>query len=103
MSHATVADPEEEIITEIVRTITDYLHPGRIILFGSRARGKGQRYSDFDIAVERAEMDHRTERRLKEALDDKLGIFIIDLINLDKVDPEFKALILQHSKVVYER
>ncbi len=47
-------------------------------------------------------MDHRTKRRLKKALDDRLGIFTIDLINVDKVDPEFKDIIVQSGVIVYE-
>ena len=59
---------EEKVIDEIVSTITAYLHPKRILLFGSRARGRGKR-----------------------------------LINLDKVDPEFKVLIKEGGRVIYEQ
>jgi predicted nucleotidyltransferase len=103
MSEAVTADVEEKIITEIVNTIIDYLRPKRIFLFGSRVRGKGRRYSDFDVALEGVEMELRTERELKDALDARLGIFMVDLINFDKVSPEFRALILQDGKVIYER
>ena len=80
-----------------------HLNPGKIILFGSRATGKGKEYSDFDIAVEGAEMNLRKERLLKDTLDEKLGIFMLDLINLDKVDHGFKKIILETGTVVYER
>ena len=69
----------EKNITEIVQTITKLVQPERVILFGSRARGVAHRYSDYDIALVGVTMDHRVERRLKEALDDKLGIFTVDL------------------------
>ena len=59
---------EEKVIGVIVSTITAYLHPKRITLFGSRALGRGKR-----------------------------------LINLDKVDPEFKALIKEGGRVIYEQ
>jgi predicted nucleotidyltransferase len=94
---------EEEVIGAIVSTITTYLQPKRILLFGSRARGKGKRYSDFDVALEGVAMTHRRERELKDALDVRLGIFSVDLINLDKVDPEFKALIKEGGRVIYEQ
>jgi hypothetical protein len=59
---------EDKVISEIVSTITAYLHPKQLLLFGSRARGRGKR-----------------------------------LINLDKVDPEFKALIKEGGRVIYEQ
>jgi len=94
---------EEEVIGEIVSIITAYLHPTRILLFGSRARGRGKRHSDFDVALEGVTMTHRRERELKDVLDARLGIFSVDLINLDKVDPEFKVLIKEGGRVIYEQ
>lgn len=90
------------IIDEIVTAVAANLKPARIILFGSRAAGRAWEYSDFDIAVEGVDMDIRKERLLKELLDEKLGIFMVDLINLDRVDDDFKRLILQTGEVLYE-
>lgn len=92
-----------KIIDVIIETIRRYLNPSRIILFGSRAEGGGKRYADFDIAVEGVKMDIRKERLLKDAFDEKLGIFTVDLISLDKVDIEFKKLVLDKGKVIYEQ
>ncbi len=93
---------EQIIINEIIDVIVTYIHPSRVIMFGSRVDGKAREYSDFDIAVEGVEMDLRKERLLKEALDRKMGIFTVDLINLDKADREFKKLISRNGKVIYE-
>jgi predicted nucleotidyltransferase len=92
----------EKNVSRIVRTVTELVRPKRIILFGSRARGAANRYSDYDIALSGADMDHRTERRLREALDERLGIFTVDLIDMDKADPEFRKIILENGIVVYE-
>ncbi|MBI3814677.1 MAG: nucleotidyltransferase domain-containing protein [Nitrospinae bacterium] len=92
---------KDELIHTIVDVVNAYLHPKRIILFGSRVTGKDKEYSDFDIAVEGAEIDIRSERRLKETLDEKLGIFTVDVINLDKVDKDFKVLVLEKGRVIY--
>ena len=94
---------EEKVIAEIVSTITAYLQPKRILLFGSRARGRGKCYSDFDVALEGVAMTYRRERELKDALDARVGIFSVDLVNLDKVDPEFMVLIKEGGKVIYEQ
>jgi len=91
-----------QIIDTIIHIINEHLHPKRIILFGSRASANTIQYSDFDIAVENVEMDIRKERLLKEALDNELGIYTVDLINLNKVDDEFKKLILEKGRVIYD-
>ena len=57
---------EEKVIAEIVSTITAYLHPKRILLFGSRARGRGKCYSDFDVGLEGVTMTYRRGRELKK-------------------------------------
>jgi predicted nucleotidyltransferase len=57
---------EEKVIGVIVSTITAYLHPKRITLFGSQTRGRGKRYSDFDVALEGVAMTHRGKRELKK-------------------------------------
>lgn len=57
---------EEKVIAEIVSAITAYLHPKRILLFGSLALGRGKRYSDFVVALEGVAMTHSGERELKK-------------------------------------
>lgn len=93
---------EQNIIEGIIAVLKERLHPSRIILFGSRARGGAGRYSDFDVAVEGVEMGIRAERMVKEALDERLGIFTVDLINLDTVDQEFRKQVCRNGKVIYE-
>ncbi len=41
-----------ELIDEVVRTIVDALHPKRIVLFGSHARGDAGPDSDLDLLIE---------------------------------------------------
>jgi predicted nucleotidyltransferase len=103
MRSATIIESEQKVLMDIVTLVRDFLNPKRIIIFGSRISGRGREYSDFDIAVEGTEMNIRNERLLKDALDDKLGIITVDLINLDKVDSKFKQLVLQTGRVIYEQ
>ena len=51
---------QQSILELIARTIADRLHPRRVILIGSRARGDARPDSDYDIVVE-FEADARTE------------------------------------------
>jgi len=92
----------DDNITKITRIIREFVQPDKIILFGSRTHGTAHRYSDYDIAVSDVNMDHRTERLLKQALDNELGIFTVDLTSIDRVDQEFKDMILQSGEILYE-
>ena len=42
---------DAELIDEMVRRIVEILHPEKIILFGSRARGEARPGSDIDLLV----------------------------------------------------
>ena len=103
MTTNSLTGTEKKLVPEIISIIKDHIRPKRIILFGSRTSGTKKEYSDFDIAIEGVEMDIRKERLLKDALDEKLGIFTVDLINLDKVDQMFKKLVLEKGKIIYEQ
>ncbi len=53
-----------EILDEMVKIIVDTVHPEKIILFGSWARGTEKTYSDIDfLIVESVGRERRTSRR----------------------------------------
>ena len=43
---------DQELIDEVVATIVEHVHPDRIVLFGSQARGDGGPDSDLDLMIE---------------------------------------------------
>ncbi|MGH2576057.1 MAG: nucleotidyltransferase family protein, partial [Ignavibacteria bacterium] len=75
----------------------------KVILFGSRVKGKSKINSDFDLAVELKKPDSRTERIINDKLEDISGLYTIDIIYLDSVEKEFKDIVLKTGKVVYEQ
>lgn len=94
---------EEEILSKIVSLLKEDLKPRRILLFGSRARGKNNPGSDFDIALDGKKVDVREMRELKEKLEEITGLYKVDIIFLESVDKEFKDIILRRGKILYER
>lgn len=46
-----MADVERDVLDEIVGRIVAAIHPIRIVLFGSRARGDAEERSDMDLLV----------------------------------------------------
>jgi predicted nucleotidyltransferase len=55
-----------EVVEELVRRIVELVHPRRIILFGSAARGQMGLYSDLDLLVVMPDGVHR--RRTAQTL-----------------------------------
>ena len=51
--------PNPEVVEQLVRRIIELVHPLRIILFGSAARGKMESDSDIDVLVVMPEGVHR--------------------------------------------
>ena len=94
---------EEEILSKIVSLLKEDLKPRRILLFGSRARGKYNPGSDFDIALDGKKVDVREMRELKEKLEEITGLYKVDIIFLESVDKEFRDIILRRGKILYER
>ena len=43
---------DQELVDEVVATIVKHVHPDRIVLFGSQARGDAGPDSDLDLMVE---------------------------------------------------
>lgn len=93
---------ESEVLDIALSIIRQELDPRRIILFGSRAEGRHNPGSDFDLAVDASKPAERAHR-IHEALNDSVGLYSVDIVYLPDVDPDFRRLILKTGKVVYER
>ncbi len=61
---------KDALLSTLTKTIVDSVHPLRIILFGSAARGSMGRNSDIDVLVVMPEGTHRrrTAQRIYRAL-----------------------------------
>lgn len=54
-------DLPRKIIDDMVEIVKNHLDPARILLFGSRAKGRDKTYSDFDIAVQGVNLELRRD------------------------------------------
>ncbi len=81
--------------------IKDY-NPERIFIWGSLLdKDKFRDYSDIDIAIEGS-------FSAKEFFDmygkaEKMTDFPLDIVELDKIEPEFRDSIMRRGKILYER
>ena len=94
---------QEKILERATRILKEYLKPARIILFGSRGKGQFHPGSDFDLAVDKERPGIRTERKIREELEEVAGLYHVDIVYLPEVDGGFKNLIVKTGKVIYER
>ena len=47
----TIAVPRQDILDEVIRRVFKVVHPRRVVLFGSAARGEMELDSDLDLLV----------------------------------------------------
>ena len=82
------ASTEKALMDEIVRRIVATVHPHKIVLFGSRARGDARQNSDIDLLViaDSNEPRHRRPRVLYGALSDILLPMDIVVYTPDEVE-----------------
>lgn len=99
----------KRLLSKIVSDLKKY-SPEKIILFGSRARGEADEFSDFDILVLK-ETEKRFLERLREAtllLRNTLppvNLFVYnrkEFKNMKQVKNPFIERVLKEGKVVYE-
>lgn len=94
---------EKEVLEKTITIIRQSLNPEKVIMFGSRVKGRSKYYSDFDLAIDIKKPDIRTQRILKDKIDDAIGLYSVDLVYLNSVDENFRNLVLKTGKIVYER
>ena len=93
---------KDQRLNNIVDILITEIKPKKLILFGSRGKDNGNYNSDYDIAVDSEIISITEKRKLKEKIEDIIGLHNIDLIFLKEVDSDFKSIIIKTGKVIYE-
>ncbi|WP_456455530.1 nucleotidyltransferase family protein [Thermovibrio sp.] len=88
---------------EILKVIIDRAKPKEVILFGSRAKGSFSHCSDIDLAIKGALLSFREKRKLKEEVDEKAGIFSVDILFYEELSQEMKETIDGEGVVLWKR
>jgi len=98
-----MTEREKEVYTKIINILKDQLNPKRIILFGSRAKGTSEYYSDFDFAVDCEDVDRNLKSKVNNAIEAIAGLYSVDVVYMNSVKETFKEIIEEAGKVVYEQ
>ena len=108
MHSETEADLEAPRMRELIEKVRGIIAnslgegiPFELYLFGSRARGSSSKGADIDIAIACPKLSEEVFRKIKRRIDAIRTLYSIDLIHLDRVDPEFREIVISDGKKVY--
>ncbi len=88
----------QRVLAEVVRVA----RPDRITLFGSRARGNHRENSDFDLCIAgRKCSDGDWARLLVEIQEGELTLLPVDLVEYEKLNPNYRSAIDREGKVLF--
>ncbi len=106
----SVTQIDPKLMAEIVRRIVDVIHPEKVILFGSQARGEARPESDIDLLViaKSTQPRYRRSAPLYGALSDILAAMDILVYSPEEVEEwshvrqAFVTTAIREGKVLYE-
>jgi predicted nucleotidyltransferase len=88
-------------IQNYLQYTVDQLKPEQLILFGSRARGDHRENSDFDIAVLGVDASAKWTEVNVSLLEKNFSLYPVDLVQLEKLGPDYQRNIQKEGKVIY--
>ena len=98
---------EEEILTKVEeilrRRLPEDFH-GKVFLFGSRAAGTGEDWSDFEIGIEGDEpVPPGTMREIHWETDGLPILHTVAVMDFAGMSGEFVRVAKEHTRVLFER
>lgn len=95
---------DPKISNQIIKLITEYKIPEKILFFGSRARGKFKEVSDIDVAIFGKEWTDKDINMVKHILDEFVQTPLkIDIVNFYSVKKDkLRQNILKEGRICYE-
>lgn len=92
-----------QMLKNLFGKFSDQLAGHRILLFGSRAKGRACPRSDFDLAVIGDEpLPLKDFYALSHELDALPTLYRFDWVDLARVSDSFRAAVLAQAEVIYE-
>ncbi len=101
MNYEKFSDRVKQILHKVSEILETDHHPKKIILFGSRAKRNFRKHADFDFAIDAAEPDNTSKRKLSEKIESISGLYKIDLVFLKNIDKDFENIILNSGRILY--
>lgn len=92
----------KQVEAEIKKIVFKHFPPKKyqIFLFGSRATLTSRRFSDYDIGIiGKKPIPSPKISAVKEELEESKIPVVVDVIDFSQVDPEFKHIAMQKTKL----
>ncbi len=89
----------------IFRVFAGFPEIDEVIIFGSRAEGKGSNGSDIDLAIKGKDIDKKLTDVIRNLLQEGLYVpYFFDVVNYNSLQPgsKFKLHIDSYGKVFYK-
>ena len=94
---------EPRVIDTLTKEISTFPSVEKIILYGSRARGDNDPFSDIDLAVVGVSNDREwIDVSQKADVENSGSLLKIDLVQFEKADKPLQKSIIREGKVLYE-
>lgn len=94
-------DLPEEQLAAIKKILREYVPEHEVRAFGSRLNAKAKSYSDLDlVVVGEKKLERSLFIRLKEAFEESNLPFRIDLLDWNRISPDFRKIIEKDSAVL---
>ena len=91
----------ETTIKEATKRIMAKVPTAKVYLFGSRARGDAQKYSDIDIAVEGAEkINVKTFLEMQEELENIDSFYPVQVVDMKNTSEKFYNKVMAYAKEI---
>ena len=87
-------------LREVRRIVQDHLRgrEAKVYLYGSWATGKNRRASDIDVGIlSKKRVPIETWWEIKEALDNSLVVYEVDLVDLSQTSPSFRKRVIREG------
>lgn len=96
--------PLPDTVIDFISDISNIDEVNRIIIFGSRACGDYEKYSDVDLAIDAEGLGHEGWVKLRErAYYEVRTVLQISVVNYFKNPDRLKNRILENGKIIYEQ
>ena len=95
LEHYSTKRLQSEIIAVLRRHLD--LRQHRVFFFGSRVAGRSTERSDIDVSIEGPNaVPSHVMNRVRQDVEDLGTMYTIEIVDFQRVSPEFRAVALQH-------
>ena len=105
MTQSQPDQPTDKYLLMLKEIVLSLIDQDKVVvfLFGSRASGHARSRTDVDIGLWSQEtLPRQLYHRIRNAVDDSIIPYKVDIVDFTRVDPEFKIIALKDIEIWHE-